>query len=74
MNRNLLTLGLLVGMAGLVACETEEEPAFDDDFQFEEAPPVTPAPPPIDTPMDTMRDTLMMPGDTMMYPDTMPQP
>lgn len=68
MTRKLMTLGLFVGMVGLVACEREPEPAFDDDFQFQETPPATPAPAPIDTPMDPMQDTLMMPEDTLMDP------
>jgi hypothetical protein len=57
MLRKLMALGLFIGMAGVAACEPREEPAFDDDFQFEEAPPATPAPTPIDTPMEPM-DTL----------------
>jgi hypothetical protein len=72
MNRKLMTLGLFVGMAGLVACEPRDEPAFDDDFQFEEAPPAMPAPAPLDTPMDPMmdpaRDTLDPMQDTLMDP------
>jgi hypothetical protein len=61
MTKKLMAMGILVGMAGLVACEPQDEPEFDDDFQFEEAPPATPAPAPLDTPMDTM----------MMGPDTL---
>jgi hypothetical protein len=49
MLRKLMALGLFIGMAGVAACEPREEPAFDDDFQFEEAPPATPAPAPMDT-------------------------
>jgi hypothetical protein len=57
MLRKLMAFGLFIGMAGVAACEPREEPAFDDDFRFEEAPPATPAPAPIDTPMEPM-DTL----------------
>lgn len=57
-----MAIGLFVGVAGLAACEPQDEPAFDDDFQFEEAPPATPAPAPVDTPMDPARDPAMDPA------------
>jgi hypothetical protein len=70
MMKKLMALGLLVGVAGLAACEPREEPAFEDDFRFEEAPPATSAPVPIDTPMDPLApDTLHM--DTL-HTDTLP--
>lgn len=65
MTKKLMAVGILIGMTGLVACEPRDEPAFDDDFQFEDAPPATPAPTRIDTPMDTM----MFPMDTL-HPDS----
>jgi hypothetical protein len=70
MLRKLMALGLFLGMAGLAACEPRDEPAFEDDFRFEEAPPATPAPAPIDTPMDPMMDP--MAPDTPVV-DTLPQ-
>jgi hypothetical protein len=65
MTRKLIALGVFAGMMGLAACEPRDEPAFEDDFRFEEPPPATPAPAPIDTPMDPMMDP--------MAPDTLPQ-
>lgn len=67
MTRKLIAVALFLGMAGIAACEPRDEPAFEDDFEFEEAPPATPAPAPMDTPM-TM-DTLPM--DTLPV-DTLP--
>jgi hypothetical protein len=71
MTKKLMALGLLAGMMGLAACEPRDEPAFEDDFRFEEAPPATPAPAPIDTPMDPMTDP--MAPDTLRV-DTPQQP
>lgn len=71
MMKKLMALGLLVGMAGIAACEPRDEPAFDDDFQFEEPPPATPAPAPADTPMDPMTDPTM-PEDPERQPGTEP--
>jgi hypothetical protein len=65
MTRKLIAAGLFVGMMGVAACEPRDEPAFEDDFRFEEAPPATPAPAVIDTPRDPMMDP--------MAPDTLPQ-
>lgn len=62
MIRKLLALCVFVGVAGIAACEPRDEPAFDDDFQFEEAPPATPAPPPVDTPMDPAMDPALDPA------------
>jgi hypothetical protein len=71
MLRKLMALGLFVGMAGIAACEPREEPAFEDDFRFEEAPPATPAPAPMDPMTDPMApDTLH--HDTL-HMDTLPE-
>jgi hypothetical protein len=59
--KKLIALGIIVGLAGIAACEPRDEPAFDDDFQFQEPPPATPAPAPVDTPMDPMMDPTMDP-------------
>jgi hypothetical protein len=67
MTKKLMAMGILVGMAGLVACEPRDEPAFDDDFQFEDAPPATPAPAPME-PMDPMMHDTLHP-DTL-HPDS----
>jgi hypothetical protein len=65
MTGKLIALGLFAGLVGIAACEPRDEPAFEDDFRFEEPPPATPAPAPIDTPMDPMMDP--------MAPDTLPR-
>jgi hypothetical protein len=63
MTRKLIALSLFAGVMGLAACEPRDEPAFEDDFRFEEPPPATPAPGRIDTPRDPMMDP--------MAPDTL---
>lgn len=71
MRRKLIALGLFAGLVGIAACEPRDEPAFEDDFRFEEPPPATPVPAPIDTPRDPMMDPMApdtLPRDTLLQP------
>ncbi len=61
MTRKLMTLGIMVAIAGAAACEPRDEPVFEDDFRFEEPPPATPAPAPADTPRDPAMDPMAPP-------------
>jgi hypothetical protein len=59
MFRKLLTVGAAALL--LTACpQPQEDPAFDNDFRFEDPPPATPMPP-------AQRDPAM---DPMMHPDS----